>query len=122
LVAQTAEARAEKLALEAQLDQQRQVINSLRLASRPQLASEVIQEEQLASLQSRLQAMHEAKIITSEELHEVEDALIDCIEVMPTAEASAPEVDKAAKILLVAAKVPSDGTFARQLRRKFLSS
>eukprot|EP01043_Picozoa_sp_COSAG02_P024743 COSAG02_NODE_1363_length_13047_cov_5.747374_5_plen_175_part_00 len=120
LVAQTAEARAEKQALEAQLDQHRQVIDSLRTAARPQLASEVIQEEQLASLQTRLQTMHEAKLITSEELHEIEDALIDCIEVMPTAGASAPEVDKVAKILLVAAKVPSDSTLARQLRRKFL--
>jgi hypothetical protein len=44
----------------------------------------------------------------------------DCIEAMPTARASASEVEKAAKMLVVSSKVASDGTLARQLRRKFL--
>lgn len=75
---------------------------------------------ELAALQSRLQAPHTAKLLTGEELYSLEDAIVDCIEVMETAEASAPEVEKVAKMMLVSAKVPADGMLARQLRRKFV--
>ena len=81
---------------------------------------DVIDEEQLAALQSRLQAMHGSKLLTDDELFSIEDAIVDCVEAMPTAGASASEVEKAAKMLLVSSKVASDSTLARQLRRKFL--
>ena len=81
---------------------------------------DVIDEEQLAALQSRLQAMHGSKLLTDDELFSIEDAIVDCVEAMPTAGASAPEVEKVAKMLLVSSKVASDSTLARQLRRKFL--
>ena len=107
---------------EAKVEQQRQMIESLQaqLAARPQPAMEVVDEEQLAALQSRLQAMHGSKLLTDDELFSIEDAIVDCVEAMPTAGASAPEVEKVAKMLLVSSKVASDSTLARQLRRKFL--
>ena len=107
---------------EAKVEQQRQMIESLQaqLAARPQPAMEVVDEEQLAALQSRLQAMHGSKLLTDDELFSIEDAIVDCVEAMPTAGASASEVEKVAKMLLVSSKVASDGTLARQLRRKFL--
>ena len=107
---------------EAKVEQQRQMIESLQaqLAARPQPAMEVVDEEQLAALQSRLQAMHGSKLLTEDELFSIEDAIVDCVEAMPTAGASASEVEKVAKMLLVSSKVASDGTLARQLRRKFL--
>jgi hypothetical protein len=71
-------------------------------------------------LQSRLQSMHGAKLLTDDELFSLEDAIVDCIEVMPTAGASAGEVERVSRMLVVASKVPSDGTLARQLRRKLL--
>jgi hypothetical protein len=64
--------------------------------------------------------MHEAKLLTDEELFCLEDAIVDCIEVLPTAGASSPEVDKVVKMMLVSAKVPGDAMLARQLRRKFV--
>eukprot|EP01046_Picozoa_sp_COSAG06_P048976 COSAG06_NODE_7432_length_2507_cov_113.101329_3_plen_348_part_00 len=107
---------------EAKVEQQRQTIESLQaqLAARPQPAMEVIDEQQLAALQSRLQAMHGSKLLTDDELFSIEDAIVDCVEAMPTAGASASEVEKVAKMLVVSSKVASDGTLARQLRRKFL--
>lgn len=109
---------------EAKVEQQRREIETLRaenlMAARPQLASEMVDEGQLAALQSRLQAMHAAKLLTDEELFSLEDAVVDCVEVLPTAGASAPEVEKIVKMLLVVAKVASDNMLARQLRRKFL--
>jgi hypothetical protein len=107
---------------EAKVEQQRHMIESLQaqLAARPQPAMEVVDEEQLAALQSRLQAMHGSKLLTDDELFLIEDAIVDCVEAMPTAGASASEVEKVAKMLLVSSKVASDGTLARQLRRKFL--
>ena len=107
---------------EAKFEQQRQVIESLQaqLAARPQPAMDVIDEEQLAALQSRLQAMHGSKLLTDDELFSIEDAIVDCVEAMPTAGASASEVEKVAKMLLVSSKVASDSTLARQMRRKFL--
>ena len=111
-----------KRELEGKLEQQRQMIESLQaqLAARPQPAMEVVDEQQLAALQSRLQAMHGSKLLTDDELFSIEDAIVDCVEAMPTAGASASEVEKVAKMLLVSSKVASDGTLARQLRRKFL--
>eukprot|EP01046_Picozoa_sp_COSAG06_P028636 COSAG06_NODE_2595_length_6614_cov_51.209159_3_plen_337_part_00 len=107
---------------EAKVEQQRQTIESLQaqLAARPQPAMEVVDEQQLAALQSRLQAMHGSKLLTDDELFSIEDAIVDCVEAMPTAGASASEVEKVAKMLLVSSKVASDSTLARQLRRKFL--
>ena len=116
LDAQRKEADVQRTAvLEAKLE-----VEKLRAAARPRLASEVIGVEELAALQSRLQAMHDAKLLEDEELYSLEDAIVDCIEVMPTAGASSPEVVKVASMLLVSAKVPGDRVLARQLRRKFV--
>ena len=119
---QELKAEQQRQELEGKLEQQRQTIESLqaKLAARPQPAMEVVDEEQLAALQSRLQAMHGSKLLTDDELFSIEDAIVDCVEAMPTAGASASEVEKVAKMLLVSSKVASDGTLARQLRRKFL--
>ena len=46
--------------------------------------------------------------------------VIDCIEVLPTAFAAYPSVQKVAKMVLIAEKVANDKTLARQLRRKFI--
>jgi hypothetical protein len=118
------EAKAEQLRQQSQTtaEQLRQEIEQLRAetAARPPLAMNMIDEEQLAALQSRLQSMHGAKLLTDDELFSLEDMIVDCIEVMPTAGASAVEVEKVAKMLLVSSKVQSDSTLSRQLRRKLL--
>ena len=107
---------------EAKAQQLQRELEQLRVesAARPPLAVDKIDEEQLAALQSRLQSMHGAKLLTDDELFCLEDAIVDCIEVMPTASASAVEVEKVARMVLVSSKVQSDSTLARQLRRKLL--
>ena len=107
---------------EAKAEQLRHEIEQLQaeVATRPPLALDAIDEDQLAALQSRLQSMHGAKLLTDDELFSLEDAIVDCIEVMPTAGALASEVERVSRMLVVASKVPSDGTLARQLRRKLL--
>ena len=114
-----------KAELEAKIEQQRQEIKQLRaeLAARPQLALKTIDEDQFAQLQSRLQSMHEAKLLTDDELFGLEDQMVDCLEAMPTASLtvlSASQVENVAKMLMVASKVANDAMLARQLRRKFL--
>ena len=121
--AQRQEAAAAKLEAQRKevADQKKEIEKSkLRSAARPRLAAEVIGEEELAAMQSRLQALHTAKLLTDEELYCLEDTIVDCIEMMPTAAASSPEVEKVAKMMLVSANVPGDATLARQLRRKFV--
>jgi Spy/CpxP family protein refolding chaperone len=107
---------------EKQQQQQRQEYEREieQLKERPKPAAEVIDERQLAALQTRLQSLHEAKLLTDEELFALEDLIVDCIEVMPTASVFTPTVEKVARMLLVASKVGGDGMLARQLRRKFM--
>lgn len=114
--------REERDHLETKLEQQRHEIEQLRarVAALPQPAVEVIDEDQITALQSRLQSLHEAKLLTDDELFSLEDAVVDCVEVLPTASASASEVVKVRKMMLVSSKVGSDSTLARQLRRKFV--
>lgn len=91
------------------------------LAARPQAVAQCVDEEQLGALQSRLQSMHEAKLLTDEEMLSAEDATIDCIELMtkaPTTPATDATVDRAATMVLLSEKVVADSSFARQLRRR----
>lgn len=113
-----------QIMLESEKQRQRQqqeyekIIEQLK--ERPKPAAEVIDERQLAALQTRLQSLHEAKLLTDGELFALEDLIVDCIEVMPSASVSTPTVEKVARMLLVASKVRGDGMLARQLRRKFM--
>jgi hypothetical protein len=56
------------------------------------------------------------------ELFSLEDAVIDCIEVLPTTSVDASSVEKDLYLVLkirLSKKVAADGTLSRQLRRKF---
>ena len=82
----------------------------------------MIDGDQITALQSRLQSLHEAKLLTEDEMFFLEDAIVDCVEVLPTACASLPEVQKVKKMMLISSQVGSDSALARQLRRKFAAS
>ena len=88
--------------------------------ARPKLPHESISEEQLAALQARLQALHDAQLLTDEERDAVEDTVADCIEAMETAVVSAPELDQVRKMIVLSERISADAAFARQLRRKFV--
>ena len=87
--------------------------------ARPQAADEAIFAEQLEALQARLQAMHTAKLLAEEELGSLEDTIADCIEVLPTADVKDHAVDQTLRMVLLSERMQVDGSFARQLRRKF---
>jgi hypothetical protein len=71
-------------------------------------------------LQLRLQSLHAAELLSDDELFSLEDSVIDCIEVLPTASVDASSVDKVLRMIRVSEKVAADGSLARQLRRKFV--
>jgi hypothetical protein len=123
LEAQRKEADAK---LEKQRDETEKLHNeteSLREQARVRTASEAISEEQLEALQSRLVALHEAKLLTDEESDTAEDITIDCLELLakaPMTTLEHPTVDKVRTMLVLSEKVAADRAFARQLRRKVL--
>lgn len=63
-----------------EMEQQRQEIEQLR---KPQMARDAITEQQLETLQSRLETLHEARLLTDEELDSLEDTVVDWIEGCP---------------------------------------
>jgi septal ring factor EnvC (AmiA/AmiB activator) len=116
---QQQELKHERAAMEAKLKKQCLEIEQLREQAKPELARDTISEQQLQALQARLEALHEARLLTEEELDSLEDTIVDCIEVLPTAFATGnAAVEKVLKMVLVSEKVASDRTLARQLKRK----
>ena len=108
--------RAERTRQETQAEMER-----LREASRPRTAEEACSDEQLEAVQSRLQALHTAELLTDAELHAAEDVIVDCIEVRaktPGAPAAVQAVDQALTMVVLSERLASDAAFARQLRRK----
>ena len=116
---QEAKMELQRQEIEVKMGQQREVIEQLQGRAKPQLARDTISEEQLGALQLRLEALHEARLLTDEELNSLEDAAVDCIELVPTAFATESGVDKVIKMILFSEKVANDKTLARQLKRKF---
>ena len=127
------EAKAERAELEAKMETLREEAVEAKLqaevqkareeareTARPKLPHEAISEEQLAALQARLQALHDAQLLTDEERDVIEDTVADCIEAMETAVVSAPELDQVRKMIVLSEKISADAAFARQLRRKFV--
>ena len=112
------EARVEKAEMRAEIDQ-------LRKELEPQ--HEKVSDEQLAALQARLEAVHEAKLLSDEEFFALEDLCADFAELQPTAGPVTSETvraaelaDKVRRLVCVSEKMAADASFARQARRKFV--
>lgn len=69
-------------------------------------------DQQLDALQSRIEALHEANLLTDEDLHMVEDAVADS-ECTRT-----EERDRVDRLIALSLRMSSDRAFARQLQRK----
>jgi hypothetical protein len=111
---------AQRQEMEARIEAQRQEVHSLRDEAKPQHASNIIDDESLDALQSRLQALLTAQLLSEEEVGVVEDTLADCIDLLPTAMCTDSTVDKVAKIVNLSVKMKNDTSFARQLKRRIL--
>ena len=66
-------------------------------------------QRQLPALHARLETLHAAKLLEDEELFEIEDTIAD--------DPDAHDVC-VCRLIALAAKMPSDRAFARQLQRR----
>ena len=90
---------------------------------------EIISDAQLEALETRLEALHAAKLLSDDELGCLEDCVADGIEATSTCEVvtlewvqSSEVVSKLHKLIVLSEKMPKDAMFARQARRKFGSA
>ena len=79
---------------------------------------------QLERLQERLDALHQAKLLSDDEMFALEDLVADFIECRSSVTASSGEVGTSAesvrKLVGMCEAISKDSMLARQLRRKFL--
>ena len=95
---------AKMLALKAETAAEVQAAEAALTASDARL-----RDQQLVALQSRLDALHQAKLLGDEEVFAVEDVIADCD----------AQDDRVSALLSLSAKMATDKAFARQLRRKY---
>jgi DNA-binding transcriptional MerR regulator len=121
---QASEAKAE---MEMKLDEQRRQTEQQRQEA--QQAREIasskgcVSEGQLEMLQTRLDALHEAKLLTDDEVGALEDCVADYIDCCSSLNPAAAEIgasaDKVKKMIGLSEGMGKDRMLARQLRRKF---
>jgi hypothetical protein len=112
LEAQRQEAKQDKLELEAK-------IQRLQDEAKPQRASDAITEENLDALQSQLQELHAAQLLTDDLMDAIMDTIADCIELLLMNKFTDSIVEKVAKVANLSSKMKNHASFARQLRRRF---
>ena len=117
-------ADADRRAMASTAEQQQTLLLEARVQAaveqeRLRVAEANLRQQQLASLHSRLEAVHSAGLLESHELHALEDALEDSLDAAATAGGDESH-RTAAQMMALAGRTASDTAFARQLRRKFL--
>ena len=132
-LASTAEMEAQRVATTAQMEAQRLENDKLRAeAAETRVATVVrgiasakgcVSEGQLEMLQTRLDALHEAKLLTDDEVGALEDCVADYIDCCSSLNPAAAEIGAAAekvkKMVGLSEGMGKDRMLARQLRRKF---
>ena len=87
-------------------------------------AKSCVSEAQLEALQARLDALHQAKLLTDDEVFKLEDCVAEFIECRSSLTVAAAEMGAAAeqvkKLVGLSEGVAKDGMLARQLRRRFV--
>ena len=90
---------------------------------------ELISDAQLEALETRLEALHAAKLLSDDELGSLEDCMADGIEATADCDAltrdavqSSPSMSRLHKLIVLSEKMSKDAMFARQARRKFGSA
>lgn len=105
---------------EARLETQRIETETVRAAAEAKIC---VSEAQLEALQVRLDALHQAKLLTDDEVVKLEDCVGDFIECWSLLSAVPAEMGAVAgevkRLVGLSEGVSKDGALARQLRRKF---
>ena len=115
-------------AVVAMLMSQQQMLESQIKTMRTELtAQEAVTTEQLEALQTRIEAVHAAQLLSEEERFALEDQLADFVELkasraLITREMSMhlPAVGTVSKLVALSEGMANDAVFARQARRKFV--
>ena len=115
---QAQQAKADRAEMEAKIERQRQEMERKLREAQPKTAVEALPDEALQRLQARLLSLHDAQLITEEELCVLEDAIADCAEVMLAMPASHAAVERVLRMVALGETMKADESFARQLRRK----
>ena len=115
--------------MEAQLESLRRELEELRLATERQKPHHHAlcwraHEEQMATLQSRLEALHSAQLLTDDEMFTMEDLVADSVEEweedIEEDGGSRIASEKVSRLVKLSGVMASDAAFARQLKRKIL--
>ena len=102
-------AERQRQEMETKLEEQRRETDRQRLESEAKLGAVRdgrLRDEQLVTLQARLEALHAAKLLGDAELYAVEDIVADGGE-------------QVAALLDLSGRMVRDSAFSRQLRRKY---
>ena len=113
--------------MEAKLDEQCRQTEQQRLETQQvrdiASAKSCVSEGQLEMLQTRLDALHEAKLLSDDETGALEDCVADYIDCCSSLNPAAAEIGAAAekvkKMVGLSEGMGKDRMLARQLRRKF---
>ena len=73
-----------------------------------------LRDQQLVAFQSRLEALHAAKLLADNELYAIEDVVTDSDQATPGGD------DPASALITLSTRMVGDDSFARQLRRKYV--
>ena len=83
--------------------------------------------EQIASLGTKLEALHATQLLSDEELFTLEDTVADYVELQSSmgvvtlgAAHAIRAADKLVKLVALSDHIVADGAFSRQARRKYL--
>ena len=106
--------------METKLDEQHRETQQVREVAS---AMSCVSEAQLELLQTRLDALHQAKLLSDDEIGALEDCIADYIDCRSSLSPAAAEIgvaaEKVKKMVGLSEGMGKDGMLARQLRRKF---
>jgi hypothetical protein len=105
--------REERLHVEAKLEQQQQ-LKEERAAMEAKI-EQIRSEQGLSALQTRLEALHAAKLLSDDERDIIEDKIADSVE---GGDGSSGD-DTVSQMVALSSKMVVDRAFSRQLRRKW---
>lgn len=122
-----AEAKTERASLEAKLEEQRLIVEQHRRETQEirdiSSARTCVSDGQLELLQTRLDALHQATLLTDEEMAVLEDWVADYIECRSSLNPAISELtaiaEKVKKMVGLSEAIGKDRMLARQLRRKY---
>jgi DNA-binding transcriptional MerR regulator len=106
--------REERLHVEAKLEQQQQFMKEERAAMEAKI-EQIRSEQGLSALQTRLEALHAAKLLSDDERDIIEDKIADSVE---GGDGSSGD-DTVSQMVALSSKMVVDRAFSRQLRRKW---